>query len=195
MISLPAAIHTNRFIFRPFEDHDAASLLEAAKETQHALHQWYGGALSKPDLNLEQVKTYIVDAAKERAEKTFILYGAFDKNTGALVGCGALHHMDWTTPKGRIGYWVRTSQSNKGIATKIAHVLTDLALNRLKLERLEIRAEPRNPASGAVAKKLGYTFLTVFEKNKRGPNGELWDLEIHVRHDCIGLPALEIVYA
>lgn len=44
------------------------------------------------------------------------------------------------------------------------------------------------PASHTVPRKLGYRFLTVFEKNKVEADGTLWDLEIHVRFDDTNLP-------
>jgi ribosomal-protein-serine acetyltransferase len=195
MTTIPTSIRTHRLLLRPYEERDAEALLQATLETHEGITTWHGGTLASNDLTLERVKNFITECKKEFSDKTFIQYGAFDLESGKLIGTGSLHHLDWATPKGRIGYWIRSGEQGKGFATEIAHVLTHLALTNLTMERLEIRAEIRNPASGAIAKKLGYKYLTVFEKNKRGPNGDLWDLEIYVRHNCKDLPVLDISYA
>ncbi len=47
-----------------------------------------------------------------------------------------------------------------------------------------------NKASCVIPRKLRYEYLTVFEKNKAGNNGEIWDLEIHARFNTESLPVL-----
>jgi RimJ/RimL family protein N-acetyltransferase len=89
---------------------------------------------------------------------------------------------------------VRQSAQGHGYATEIAHILTRMAFEKLGFERLEIRSDINNPASGGVARRLGFEFLTVFKKNKRSPSGELWDLEIHARLDAAGLPDMAVTY-
>lgn len=195
MTIIPASITTERLIFRLFEDQDSQALLDAAKESHEGLYMWFGGILSRKDLTLHNVQTYIAECQLEFQKREFLQYGVFDRKTEHLIGVGSLHHLDWTVPKGRIGYWVRKNSQGIGYATEAAHVMTLVALDQIKLERVEIRAEIRNRPSALIPKKLGYQFLTVFEKNKRGPNDDLWDLEIHVRLDTAGLPPLEITYA
>lgn len=179
---------------RRLDEPDAKDLFAAAQESHAGLYKWYGGALTKRDLTLEKVRAYIRNGEEDFENRRFIQYGAFDNAKGRLIGLGSLHHIDWEIPKGRIGYWVRKSEEKKGYATDIAHVIARIAFEKLHFERLEIRTATGNPASSAVPKKLGYKFLTVFEKNKKGNDGELWDLEIHVRFDTNGLPPMKIAY-
>ena len=191
---LPQYISTPRFTMRRLDEPDAKDLFAAAQESHAGLYKWYGGALTKRDLTLEKVRAYIRNGEEDFENRRFIQYGAFDNAKGRLIGLGSLHHIDWEIPKGRIGYWVRKSEEKKGYATDIAHVIARIAFEKLHFERLEIRTATGNPASSAVPKKLGYKFLTVFEKNKKGNDGELWDLEIHVRFDTNGLPPMKIAY-
>jgi RimJ/RimL family protein N-acetyltransferase len=192
LIDLPPSLRTPRLLFRKIEDADAEQFHQAAVESFEGLHKWYGGAVAQPGVTLDQVRASIQECLATFDQHSFIQYGAFDAATGKFVGVGNFHHLDWTVPKGRIGYWIRKSEEGKGYATEIANVLTRYAFDRLALKRLEIRASTDNKGSAAIAKKLGYQFLTVFEKNKVGANGALWDLEIHVRFDTASLPPLSI---
>lgn len=179
---------------RRLDEPDAKDLFEAAKETAEGLNKFYSGTLAKRDLTLENTRAFIRNCDEDFEQRTFIQYGAFDNENGKPIGLGALHHIDWDIPKGRIGYWTRKSEEKKGYATDIAHVVARIAFEKLHFERLEIRTATNNPASSAVPQKLGYKFLTVFEKNKKGNNGELWDVEIHVPFDTNGLPPMKIAY-
>jgi RimJ/RimL family protein N-acetyltransferase len=82
-------------------------------------------------------------------------YGLFD--AGEVVGGFGLH--------GRrgpgileIGYWVRSDRTGQGYATAAARALTDVGFGYFPATfRVEIRCDPANAASAAVAAKLGYS--------------------------------------
>lgn len=191
--SFPLSISTPRLILRPFQARDVAPLYQAALETRDGLAQWYGGTLTQTDLTLSDVETYITACQKDFDERSFIQYGVFTL-TGDLIGAGSLHHLDWPVPKGRIGYWVRATNSGKGYATEIANILTRLSFDILHMKRLEIRTAVGNTASEIVPKKLGYAFNARFEKNKVSTTGDIWDINIFVRFDTQNLPNLTISY-
>ncbi len=54
-----------------------------------------------------------------------------------------------------LGYWVRTSQTQQGIATIATRLLARFGLKELKLNRIEIIAATDNDASQRVAEKAG----------------------------------------
>lgn len=175
---------------RPLQCSDIDGLSAAAFETSVGLNKLYSGTLSKRDLTREDVGEYIEECQAGWGKRTLLTFGVFDRINDTLIGLGSLHHLDWQVPKGRVGYWVRQGEQGKGYATEIANVLTRLAFGELKLKRLEIRTAVDNQVSSVIPKRLGYKYLTVFEKNKAGNNGEIWDIEIYVRFDMNNLPDL-----
>lgn len=191
---IPIIVETDRILLRPLTSDDCSSLLEAATESHDGLNAFYGGALSRRDLQVEQVQCYIADCDKEFREKTFIQYGLFDKATGRLIGAGSLHHLDWSVPKGRIGYWIRKSAEGRGYATDAANILTRIAFDQLGFHRLEIRCATNNKASAAIPTRLGYSFVALFERNKVDNSGNLVDLEIYARFNEADLPPLIVNY-
>lgn len=188
--NLPNAFETDRLEARLLTREDAPALLKTQQASEDILFQWYGGGIAKKDQTLETITDFITDCANEFEARVFLHFGVFEKGSGDLLGCASLHTIGWNVPKGRIGYWMRPDKSGKGYATEIANALTRYAFEFCKFERLEIRAEVNNPASGKVADKLNYKYLCVFEKVKRGQDGRLWDLEIYVRHNLKDLPSL-----
>lgn len=189
LINLPLKIETERLFLVPLEPRHDDIFYDAFAETLENF-RYYRPDWSKYDSvpNQNEIKIYIRKKQIEWYQRSFLSMAALDKNTGDFIGNGEIHSLDWSVPKGRIGFWVRKNMHGRGYATEIATALTNYAFDILKLQRLEARAEKRNAASCKVIEKLGYKFLALFEKNKCGRNGELWDLNIYVRHTVNDLP-------
>ena len=76
--------------------------------------------------------------------------------TGTVLGnCGL------TTPEGEagIGYWIRTSATRRGVATRLVNLLTLWGFDELGLTTIKIEANPKNLASRRVAEKAGFAFV------------------------------------
>jgi RimJ/RimL family protein N-acetyltransferase len=56
-----------------------------------------------------------------------------------------------------IGYWVAASQVRRGLATAATRALTREAFTLPGIDRVEIKHDVRNVASGGVPRKLGFT--------------------------------------
>ncbi|AKB33714.1 N-acetyltransferase [Methanosarcina siciliae HI350] len=86
---------------------------------------------------------------------------------GKLVGaCGIRidQHRPWT---GEIGYLVDKDYCGNGIATEAVKQLEKIGFGELKLERITILMDIRNPASEKVALKCGYEKEGVAKKIHR----------------------------
>jgi [ribosomal protein S5]-alanine N-acetyltransferase len=73
-----------------------------------------------------------------------------------LVGGAGIKINPHYKDTGEIGYFVAEEYWGKGIATKTVKLLEKIGFNKLKLERIEIRMNPKNKASVKVAVKCGY---------------------------------------
>ncbi|MER5884007.1 GNAT family N-acetyltransferase [Streptomyces sp. NPDC001941] len=75
---------------------------------------------------------------------------------GETVGSCAL--MRTAAPGGLdIGYWLHRSWTGRGLATMAAAALVDAGRRLPYVERIEIHHDQANHASGAVARRLGFT--------------------------------------
>lgn len=77
------------------------------------------------------------------------------RDTGRLIGGGAVGHINRQHRVANLGYFVRTSETGRGLAAEIGRLLAAFAFGDLWIQRLEILIEPDNAASLRVAEKLG----------------------------------------
>jgi ribosomal-protein-serine acetyltransferase len=132
---------------------DIDSVYEAVRESIPELVEWMPWC--HPDYSIEESRTFI-ESQPDKWEKGEEYNFAISYNTGGLYlgGCG-LRIIDRNVGIANLGYWVRTSQTNKGIATAATLLLARFAFNELRLPRVEIVVAVDNQASLRVAEKAG----------------------------------------
>lgn len=81
---------------------------------------------------------------------------ALDSESGEVVGCGMLHHLDKERKIVEIGYWVLPSARGRGVATTIARMLAEHAFS-LGVERVAAYVNVGNIASERVVERAGFT--------------------------------------
>ena len=104
---------------------------------------------------------HIEKTLAERSAGNTYTYGVmFD---GKLVGDAMIRGLK-SDPE--IGYWIAKDYSGRGIITKAAGALTDLALDDLGVDSVTIKARSDNIASNRVAAKLGYKLIDTEIRNE-----------------------------
>jgi ribosomal-protein-serine acetyltransferase len=138
---------------RPHQVSNIDSLYEAVRESISEISEWMPWC--HPDYSIEESRTWI-ESQPDEWEKGEEYNFAISYNTGGLYlgGCG-LRIIDHNIGIANLGYWVRTSQTKKGIATASARLLTRFAFNELRLNRVEINVAVDNQASLRVVEKVG----------------------------------------
>ncbi|KEO83263.1 GNAT family N-acetyltransferase [Tumebacillus flagellatus] len=76
---------------------------------------------------------------------------------GKLAGMISYHFMGWENRSTTIGYWLGRECTGRGLMTDATRKLCDLAFDRYKLNRVEIRVATGNEKSQAVPERLGFT--------------------------------------
>lgn len=103
---------------------------------------------------LEDTKGFIQVCLKGFAENkslnTVILF------KGEMVGVAGYNEINWSNKTAYIGYWLGEAYQGNGIMTKVAKALTDYALNKLDLNKVEIRAAEGNEKSRSIPERLGF---------------------------------------
>jgi len=138
---------------RPYQIWDIDSLYEAVRESISEMFEWMPWC--HPDYSIEESRAWI-ELQPDKWEKGKEYNFAIFRNTGGLYlgGCG-LSIIDHKIGVANLGYWIRTSQTQKGIATAATLLLTRFAFNELRLNRVEFTVAVDNQASLRVVEKLG----------------------------------------
>ena len=144
-------------------------LHDAIVESTEHLRPWMPWIAAEP-LTVDDREALITDvfAAGWRNESDFV-YGMFE---GArLVGCCGLHASNVVDGL-EIGYWVRFSDTGRGLATATARLLCDAAFQIDGITSVEIHHDRANTASGRIPEKLGFTLAREMEDQITAP-GEI----------------------
>jgi RimJ/RimL family protein N-acetyltransferase len=133
---------------------DAARCFAAIEESRQELEYHVIGPSRLH--SVAEVEQLIERAKLQRGKRQGYFFGIFAAEGKQLVGYVNLHGISARIRSGEVGYWVRTSQAGKGIATTATALIVLFGFKELKLHKIVLRAAVDNPASWQIAEKLGF---------------------------------------
>lgn len=148
---------------RKFRPNDTQPFYDAVIESVEQISPWLSWCTT--DYSLKRVEDWVRFAQKNwdsNKEYCFIIENA---DTDKILGSVAINQLTPEHHIGNLGYWVRTSAQNQGVATKASRLAIHYAFEELSLKRIEVHVLKDNHASNAVAKNLGGVFEGCF-RNK-----------------------------
>lgn len=154
-------------LIRPARPEEADAMLAALEESKSEVPLWLP---ETEGLRLEDVREYLAAGPKMRQENLAFHFGIFDANTGRYLGGCGLTQINLRHRVCNAYYWVRTSATGNGFASRAARLMARFAFDQLHLQRVEIVAEVENVASIRAAEKTGATREGVLRSrlNNRG---------------------------
>ena len=136
-------------LLEPRHAADVYALVDLNREHLGRWLSWVGDRRSAEDL-----AAYIKQALHRFAEDGSPYCGIWRQGTLAgtidLMGTGGRHRC------AEIGYWLDAAHEGQGLVTLACRALVDHAFDKLNVNRVEIRTEPANTRSCAVAQRLGF---------------------------------------
>lgn len=148
----PETIDLDGYHLRRAAAEDTEALHEAVKASFAELHPWMPWCTEPVEIASQ--RDFI-----ERSETSWTAQTAFNwlivDAGGHLIGTIGL--MDRIGPGGlEIGYWLRSDATGRGVMTRAAARVTDIALALPGIDRVEIHCDAANVRSSAVPRRLGY---------------------------------------
>lgn len=140
---------------RTYKDHDVTGFFEAVTESIQEIGVWLpwchdGYSIKETELWVNQTVPRIWDS-KKGCE--FIIVNP--KSQKVLGGC-CLEQLNLDKKEASIGYWIRTSETGKGIATRACFFLIKYGIEELGLNLIKVIPSAENIPSQRVADKLPY---------------------------------------
>jgi ribosomal-protein-serine acetyltransferase len=141
---------------RPWQAGDAQALYDAARESIDTVAPWLSWL---DDLySRDDAERWVIESEQHWARQSEFRFMVHDAGTGRLLGGAGLNHLNQMHRFANLGYWVRTSATGAGVASRAARLVARFGLTTLGLGRIEILTVPSNLASQRVASKVGATF-------------------------------------
>lgn len=137
---------------RPFHEHEAAEFAAAVLESIPDLAPYMPWA--HPHYSQDEARAWIDDTRGSFDASTKHEFAIVDTEDRLLGGVGINMRNDLHRTA-NLGYWVRSTASDRGVATTAARIAAIFGFKGLHLQRLEIVVVVGNHASVRVAEKLG----------------------------------------
>ena len=165
---LPELIQGQGIELRRWRPSDAEAVAQAVAESIDHLRPWMPWIAHEP-LDLEARRALIERWEEEWAAGEAVYHGVFSQ--GRIAGGCGLHRR--IGPGGlEIGYWIHPAFTRRGLATASARLLTDGAFTVPGVDHVEIHHDRANEPSGAIPRRLGFTFVGEVPDEVSAP-GEL----------------------
>ncbi len=145
-----------------------AQLTDAIESSEAELSAWLGPRYTPR--TPEAVTTFIAEWQDGAANGTQYGFVALAED-GRCVGFGLINQINRFHRFGNLGYWVRSEDAGRGVATEITRRVAAFGFATLALERIEIVIEVANVASQRVAEKAGALREGLLRRRLAGRTG------------------------
>jgi len=151
--SMPYRLESARLVLRALELDDTSPLHTLVLANREHLARWMPWA--REELTLDGYLEFVRGRRSAFDCGEDFGFGAFDRETGELLGSGGLHPRCGVGGL-EVGYWIAADRCGAGLATEVAAVLTRTACEHMGVQRVELRVQDGNVPSRRVAEKLGF---------------------------------------
>ncbi len=149
---MPALDLPNAHRLRLLGEADAGELQALIEANRTYLARWMAWAQGQTS---QQTLDFIRSAHRQMVGNDGFHLAIVD-GEGRIAGVVGFTGVDWTNRATGIGYWLAEAAQGQGTMTAAVRSLLAHALEEWKLHRVEIRVEPENLRSRAVAQRLGF---------------------------------------
>ncbi len=137
---------------RPYRVEDAEDLWTAVRESVPELRPWMPWC--HPDYSVDEARRWVEEQSLAFRARQAFQFVISDANGRYLGACG-LNDLDAVNRRANLGYWVRSRETGRGVASSAVRILRDWAFAETDLIRLEIVVAVGNRSSRRVAEKSG----------------------------------------
>ena len=150
-------------------------MVEGALESIAEVNPWMDWC--SESFTHESARDFIAKQTVAKQAGTAYEFALFNGD-GLYLGGGGVNTINQLHQSANIGYWIRTSQTQKGYGTAALHALVSWARTHTELNRLEVVVATGNKASQRVAEKGGATYEGI-AKARLFNNGQFLDAKVY----------------
>ena len=152
-------------MLRPLREDDLDELQALIEANRDHLRPWMPWADNEREDTADFLRTALADERSGAAKHMAVLAG--DRMAGT---CG-FHHVDERNRSAMLGYWLAAGHEGRGLMSAAVSETLDMMFGERGLHRAELRTNPANARSRAVAERLGFREEGVLREAERFPDG------------------------
>jgi RimJ/RimL family protein N-acetyltransferase len=183
----PERITTERLLLRRWRTDDAPHLEAVLTASVTHLRPWIPWTIAEP-APLAELEARIARFSSNFDAGREWLWAILSRDERELLGGLGLYPRSATArvplvdaDRVEIGYWLGTGATGRGYATEAVQALLAIADALPGISRIEIRCDPRNEASVAIPRRLGFTLARALEEASMNGAGARQDTMVWER--------------
>ena len=176
LLDVPSEVSTARLLLRTPRAGDGVLVAASVRLSLAELKPWLPWA--KEEDTERDCEMWARRVAAEFLLRQQFHYAIFD-HAGQHVGNIGAMSPNWKVQSTEIGYWLRTDRCGNGLMTEAVVGLGGMLADVLKMQRIIIRCDNRNPASGRVAERAGYQLEGVARSDSLDRDGKHRDTRVY----------------
>ena len=153
MVSIETILSDGVITLQPIGPEDTLDVVEAVQESVAEIMPWMSWCT--PDYDVDQARAFLSTLPNRWEQGLQYGFAITDPQTGRFLGGASLNHINNTTRLANLSYWVRTSATGQGVATRATRLIGEFGVKQLGLLRAEIVVAVGNEPSLRVAQKCG----------------------------------------
>lgn len=168
-------LHFDHYTIRFLRPDDLQVYYGLIDRNRPRLEDFFAGtvALTK---TLEDTRAHVQDVLQKLQDKNHFPFVVIDDSTDTLIASIQVKGLDWSIPKGELGYYIDAGYEGKGIVTKAMGYIIRWCFEELKLAKVFIRTHERNISSRRVAERNGLVLEGTIRMDYKTTRGEVVDL-------------------
>lgn len=145
LMKLDFSLTTPRLILRPYKTVDLLEYFAAVQESAEQLSPWLEWCY--PDYNQHDAHEWITSSRLSWQTDISYELALFSRHDDTLIGSVTLSTLFPMCNSANLGYWIRSSHHQQGLAKEATIAVANFAFQALDLTRLEIVTHTDNIAS------------------------------------------------
>lgn len=158
----PTSLTGPRVVLEPHRLDRAEAMFALVQGDRARLGKWLPWVETTVSLADEQ--SYIRHTQETWKDGCLYDFGILRRSDGAFCGNIGVHHIRWAHGGCELGYWIGRPFEGLGYVSE-AVGLVETAMFGVGMHRIEIRCDPLNTRSIAVAERLGYELEGTLRDN------------------------------
>jgi RimJ/RimL family protein N-acetyltransferase len=153
-------ISDGRIRIRLRSDADTPALIAACQDPE--VPRW---TRVPDDYDETSAAEWAVQAARMQESGEALPLAIADAETNEFIGSIGIQEIDREEGRCDIGYFLAPDARGRGLMTGAVRLVTRWAFENLPADRVQIKVQPENARSRAVAERAGYTFEGVLRSH------------------------------
>lgn len=170
----------DNYIIRLLHRDDLAAYYNLIDRNRPRLEDFFAGTVAITR-TIEDTATHLEDVVSKAEHNQYFPLVVVERTSTELIASIQIKSIDWSIPKGELGYYIDAAWEGKGIVTKAVGLITDYAFEHLKFNKLFIRTHHGNKSSRLVAEKNGFTVEGTLKADYKTTAGKIIDTMYYAR--------------